>query len=205
VEPLLVLQGVAKRYGGVQALAGIDLEIRAGEVLGLVGENGAGKSTLLKILSGAVVPDAGSIRLNGAPLPTGSPRAAEACGVAALYQEFSLVPGLNAVQNIFLGHEASVPGRGAGRRVAMREKAAFLLAELLGGPGRSVVDPDRPVRDLSVPERQMVEIARALSRESRLILMDEPSATLTEQETARLHATVRGLSARGVSVLYITG
>jgi ABC-type sugar transport system ATPase subunit len=205
MEPLLVLRGVTKRYAGVQALAGVDLDVQAGEVHGLVGENGAGKSTLLKILSGAVVPDSGDVRLTEAALPTGSPRACEACGISTIYQEFSLVPGLTATQNIFLGHESSAPERGAARRAAMRERASSLLAELLGDTrGGSRVDPDRPVRELSVPERQMVEIARALSRESRLILMDEPSATLTEQETARLHATVRGLRARGVSVLYIS-
>lgn len=205
MEPLLALRGVSKRYGGVQALAAVDLDVRPGEVHALVGENGAGKSTLLKILSGAVVPDAGDIRFAGAPLPTGSPRASEACGIATIYQEFSLVPALTATQNIFLGHEASVPGRGAARRAAMRARAAALLTELLGGADTGgTIDPERPVRELSVPERQMVEIARALSRESRLILMDEPSATLTEQETARLHATIRGLKARGVSILYIS-
>ena len=152
-----------------------------------------------------MIPDAGDIRLAGAPLPTGSPRASEACGIATIYQEFSLVPALTATQNIFLGHEASVPGRGAARRAAMRARAAALLTELLGGAETGgTIDPERPVRELSVPERQMVEIARALSRESRLILMDEPSATLTERETARLHATVGGLKARGVSILYIS-
>ena len=205
MDPLLTLRGVTKRYGGVQALAGVDLDVAPGEVHALVGENGAGKSTLLKILSGAVAPDGGDIRLAGRPLPLGSPRASEACGIATIYQEFSLVPALSATQNIFLGHEASVPGRAAARRAAMRTRVARLLGELLGGAaGRAAVDPDRPVRELSVPERQMVEIARALTREARLILMDEPSATLTEQETARLHATVRGLRERGVSVLYIS-
>jgi ABC-type sugar transport system ATPase subunit len=145
----------------------------------------------------------GQIEFAGLPLPVGSPRACEACGIATIYQEFSLVPGLSAVQNVFLGHETSVPGRATARGAAMRARTAGLLAELLGREGTSL-DVDRPVRDLSVPERQMVEIARALTRDSRLILMDEPSATLTEQETARLHATVRGLRARGVSVLYIS-
>jgi ribose transport system ATP-binding protein len=205
VEPLLQVTDLRKRYGGVQALAGVDMEVRRGEVHGLVGENGAGKSTLLKILSGAVAPDGGDLRLAGRPLPVGSPRASEACGIATIYQEFNLVPGLTATQNIFLGHETSVPGRGVARRAAMRARAVALLADLLGKAGGGAkIDPERPVRDLSVPERQMVEIARALSRDSRLLLMDEPSATLTEQETARLHAAVRGLRARGVSVLYIS-
>jgi ribose transport system ATP-binding protein len=205
MDPLLTLRGVAKWYGGVQALAGADLDVRPGEVHALVGENGAGKSTLLKILSGAVIPDAGDIRFAAAPLPTGSPRASQACGILTIYQDFSLVPALTATQNIFLGHETAVPGRGGARRAAMRARASALLAELLGGGETGeTVDPERPVRELSVPERQMVEVARALSRESRLILMDEPSATLTEEETSRLHATVRGLRARGVSILYIS-
>jgi ABC-type sugar transport system ATPase subunit len=205
MESLLSVRGLVKRYGGVQALAGVDLEVRPGEVHAIVGENGAGKSTLLKILSGAVRPDSGELRLGGAPLPLGSPRASESCGIVAIYQEFTLIPALTATQNIFLGHETSIPGRGAARRTAMRTRAGALLADLLGGAAESGgVDPERPVRELSVPERQMVEIARALSRESRLILMDEPTATLTAQETARLHETVRRLRTRGVSVLYIS-
>jgi ribose transport system ATP-binding protein len=199
MDTLLNVRGLIKRYDGVQALAGVDLDVLPGEVHAVVGENGAGKSTLLKTLSGAVRPDAGDVRFGGAPLPVGSPRACEACGIVTIYQEFTLIPALTAAQNIFLGHEAAIPGRGAARRTAMRVRAAGLLADLLAG-----VDPDRPVRELSVPERQMVEIARALSRESRLILMDEPTATLTAQETARLHETVRRLRARGVSVLYIS-
>jgi ribose transport system ATP-binding protein len=199
MDALLNVRGLIKRYGGVQALAGVDLEVFPGEVHAVVGENGAGKSTLLKILSGAVRPDAGDVRIGGAPLPVGSPRACEAYGIVTIYQEFTLIPALSATQNIFLGHETAIPGRGGARRTAMRARAAGLLTDLLGG-----VDPDRPVRELSVPERQMVEIARALSRESRLILMDEPTATLTAQETARLHETVRRLRARGVSVLYIS-
>ena len=205
MDPLLSVRGLTKRYGGVQALAGVDLEVQPGEVHALVGENGAGKSTLLKILSGAVRPDAGDLRFAGAPLPVGSPRASEACGIVTIYQEFTLIPALTATQNIFLGHETSVPGGGAARRAAMRARTVSLVADLLGRTeGAGGLDPDRPVRELSVPERQMVEIARALSRESRLILMDEPTATLTTQETARLHETVRRLRARGVSVLYIS-
>ena len=187
MDSLLQVRGLVKRYGGVHALGGVDLDVRPGEVHAIVGENGAGKSTLLKILSGAVRPDAGELRFAGAPLPLGSPRASESCGIVAIYQEFTLIPALSAAQNIFLGHEVSIPGRGAARRAAMRTRAGLLLAELLGATADAGgVDPERPVRELSVPERQMVEIARALSRESRLILMDEPTATLTAQETARL-------------------
>jgi ABC-type sugar transport system ATPase subunit len=202
MEFLLAVRGLTKRFGGVQALTDVDLAVSAGEVHALVGENGAGKSTLLKILSGAVRPDAGELAFAGRRLPTGSPRASEACGIVTIYQEFTLIPALSAAQNIFLGHEAALPGRAGPRRAAMRERARALLADLVGAP--DLVDPDRPVRDLSVPERQIVEIARALSRDSTLISMDEPTATLTTQETARLHATVRRLKARGVSVLYIS-
>jgi ribose transport system ATP-binding protein len=205
MDPLLSVRGLFKRYGGVQALAGVDLEVLPGEVHAVVGENGAGKSTLLKLLSGAVRPDAGDLRFAGAPLPVGSPRASEACGIVAIYQEFTLIPALSATQNIFLGHESSIPGRGATKRRAMRARAEALLTDLLGGTDASGgVNAGRPVRELSVPERQMVEIARALSRESRLILMDEPTATLTAQETTRLHETVRHLRAGGVSILYIS-
>lgn len=200
-DPLLSIRGLRKRFGGVQALDGVDLDLAPGEVHGLVGENGAGKSTLLKILSGAVRPDSGDIRFAGAPLPLGSPRASEACGILAIYQELTLVPGLTCTQNIFLGHEATIPGRGAARRRAMRDRAASLLRELLG---REALDPERRVRELSVAERQMVEIARVLSRESRLILMDEPTGALTGEDTVRLHATVRRLRDRGVTILYVS-
>ncbi|RPJ72619.1 MAG: sugar ABC transporter ATP-binding protein, partial [Acidobacteria bacterium] len=200
-DPLLRIRGLRKRFGGVQALDGIDLDLTPGEVHGLVGENGAGKSTLLKILSGAVRPDSGEIRFASAPLPLGSPRASEACGILAIYQELTLVPGLTCTQNIFLGHEATIPGRGAARRRAMREHAAGLLRQLLG---REALDLDRRVGELSVAERQMVEIARVLSRESRLILMDEPTGSLTGEDTARLHATVRRLRDRGVTILYVS-
>src|SRR5512137_2337121 len=132
MDSLLQVRGLVKRYGGVHALAGVDLEIRSGEVHAIVGENGAGKSTLLKILSGAVRPDAGDVRLGGALLPVGSPRACESCGIVAIYQEFTLIPALTATQNIFLGHEISIPGRGATRRTAMRARAAAILADLLG-------------------------------------------------------------------------
>src|SRR3990172_2411621 len=149
MEPLLALRGVSKRYGGGQGRGGVDLDVRPGEVHALVGENGAGKSTLLKILSGAVIPDAGDIRFAGAPLPTGSPRASEACGIATIYQEFSLVPALTATQNIFLGHETSVPGRGAARWAAMRARARALLAELVGtAETGETIDPERPVREI---------------------------------------------------------
>ncbi len=205
MESLLSVRGLVKRYAGVHALAGVDLDVCPGEVHAIVGENGAGKTTFLKILSGALHPDAGELRFGGAPLPLGSPRASESCGIVAIYQEFTLIPALTATQNIFLGHETDVAGHGAARRSAMRTRSARLLGDLLGDTaGSGGVDPERPVRELSVPERQMVEIARALSRESRLILMDEPTATLTAQETARLHDAVRRLRTRGVSVLYIS-
>ncbi len=200
-DPLLTIRGLRKRFGGVQALDGVDLDISPGEVHGLIGENGAGKSTLLKILSGAVRPDSGEIRFAGRPLPLGSPRASEDCGIRTIYQDLTLVPSLTCTQNIFLGQETRVPGRGGARRRTMRSRARVLLRELLGSDR---LDPDRPIAELSLAERQMVEIARALSRDARLVLMDEPTGALTPDDAARLHAAVRELQKRGVSVVYVS-
>ena len=195
--PYLVLRGISKSYPGVRALDGIDFDVRAGEVHALVGENGAGKSTLVNVLSGAVRADAGSIEVAGRDVTITDPRQSEALGIAVIHQEFNLVPQLTAAQNIILGHE---PVRGIAIDVrAARALAAAALARL-----GVDVPLDAPIRTLSVAQQQMIEIAKALSVEARVIFMDEPSAALTGQEVDRLFAIIRTLTAHGVGIVYIS-
>jgi ABC-type sugar transport system ATPase subunit len=195
--PYLVLRGISKRYPGVHALDGIDFDVYPGEVHALVGENGAGKSTLVNILSGAVPADAGSIEVEGKPVTIASPRQSEALGIAVIHQEFNLVPQLSAAENIELGHE---PVRGIA--IDTRElhvRAAAALARL-----GVTVPLDAQIRTLSVAQQQMIEIAKALSVEARVIFMDEPSAALTGQEVDRLFGIIKTLTAHGVGVVYIS-
>ncbi|MFZ5854986.1 MAG: sugar ABC transporter ATP-binding protein [Chloroflexota bacterium] len=194
---LLHLTGVTKRYGGVAVLSDIDLSIEPGEVVGLIGENGAGKSTLIKVVAGAVAADAGEIRIDEEPVTFAGPADAIEAGIAVIYQELSLCPTLNATENILLG---SLPCRGpfVDWRAA-RAEAGRWLHDL--APGLSL---DVPANELSVGSRQLIEIARALARRSRLIFMDEPTASLSELETERLFGVVRDLRARGVSVVFVT-
>ena len=194
---LLQVRGVSKRFPGVQALSGIDLDLAPGEVLALLGENGAGKSTLLKILSGAQAADAGTILLDGAPYGATQPHEAQALGVVTIYQEFTLIPTLSVAENIMIGREA-------GRAGFVNWGASFRAArEALDRLGLTIT-PRRLVRDLSVADQQMVEIARALSMEARLIIMDEPTAALSAAEVDRLLALVRTLKARGIGIIYVT-
>ena len=164
----------------------------------LLGENGAGKSTLMRVLSGACTRDAGEILLDGQPVSLQSPRDAQALGISTIYQEFNLVPQLSAAENIFLGRE---PLRFAGivNRRRLRDEAARLL-ESLG----TTIDPSARVKDLSVAEQQMVEVAKALSLDARILIMDEPSSALTESEIDQLFAAIGRLTSRGVSVIYIS-
>jgi ribose transport system ATP-binding protein len=196
--PMLRMRGVTKRFAGVTALAGVDLDLRGGEVLALLGENGAGKSTLMKVLSGAYRPDAGSILLDGREASFAGPRDAQALGIEIIHQEFSLVPGLPAYENIFLGRERRTRLGTLDRRSMIADARALL--------GRLGVDVDvtRAAGRLSVAEQQFVEIAKALSRSARVLVLDEPTATLTPDEAERLFEVMRGLRRAGVGMIFIS-
>jgi len=194
----LTLDGVKKSFGATAALRGVSLGVGEGEVHALIGENGAGKSTLMKILSGAHEADAGRIALDGAPFAPRNPHEARRAGVAMIYQELNLAPDLSVAENIVLGAE---PSRlGWLRRGAMRDTARRALAEL----GHGDLPPDAPVRSLSIAEQQLVEIARALAGEPRVMIFDEPTSSLTQADAERLFAVIARLKARGVSVIYIS-
>jgi ribose transport system ATP-binding protein len=195
--PLLEMRGISKRFPGVVALSDVHFEVRRGEVHVLLGENGAGKSTLMKILSGAYDRDAGEIRIDGQPVALRTPRDAQAIGISTIYQEFNLVPQLSAAANIYLGRE---PARGG---VIDRRRLVADADRLLKSLGTSI-DPRAPVRTLGVAEQQMVEVAKALSLECRILIMDEPTSALTEAEIEQLFAAIRRLTAGGVSVVYIS-
>ena len=194
---MLQMRGVQKRYGGVHALRGVDFNLAAGEVHVLLGENGAGKSTLMGVLSGAVSPDAGELRLDGLPVRFGSPRDAHAAGIAMIPQELDLVPGLDIAANLFLGQEHSVAGVLSHRR--MRAQAQ----ELLRRAGVSL-DAGLPVASLRMGERQLVAIAKALAAQARILIMDEPTAALSAVEADHLFAVMRELRGRGVGIVYIS-
>ena len=195
-HPLLEMRGIEKSFPGVRALHGVDLTLRCGEVLALLGENGAGKSTLIKMLGGAHQPDGGWVRINGVEVHFANPAAANAAGIGIIYQEFNLVPGLAAWENIFLGRES---GFAFVRRSEERLKTKKLFDQM------GVAIPiDAPCGELSVAQQQIVEIAKALSQDARLIVMDEPSAAITPQEVARLFQTIRDLKRQGIGIIYIS-
>jgi len=193
---VLAARGVSRSFGGVRALDAVDFEVRLGEIHALVGENGAGKSTLIRILSGGLVPDAGEVSLNGQPLPCGNPPAVRRLGVSCVHQELALVPGLSIADNIFLGRERG--GLLLDRR-QMRETAERLLADL--GLHES---PDLPVDALSVAHQQLVEIARALADDARVLILDEPTASLAERDVERLLAILPRLCAQDIAIIYIS-
>ena len=195
--PLLEMRGMSKCFPGVVALRDVDLRLEAGECLALCGENGAGKSTLIKLLGGAHAADAGEILVDGRRVHITTPHEAQRLGIAVIYQEVNLVPGLSARENIFLGRERTRFGFPDHQREA---KDAAGLFERLGLD----IDPESPCRELSVAQQQGVEIARALAVDARVIVMDEPSATLTEPETRRLFEIIRELTASGIGVVYIS-
>ena len=176
---VLSLDKITKSFGPVEVLHGVELQLYAGEVHALIGENGAGKSTIMKILGGYLAPTTGQVLLDGAPVTYHSGPEGEAQGVVVIHQEFNLAPDLTVAANIFLGREIT---KGVGLdHAAMRAATAELLTRL-----DTTIRPDALIRDLSVPDRQMVEIAKALSRKARVLIMDEPSAALTHREVEAL-------------------
>jgi ABC-type sugar transport system ATPase subunit len=189
------MHAISKSFPGVQALADVDLTLHAGEVLALLGENGAGKSTLIKVLAGAYRPDSGTMAINGQPAHILTPLDARRAGVSVIYQELSLAPALDAVANLFLGQEASA----LLHKREERRRAHALFARL--GVG---VPLDAPCGRLTVAQQQIVEIARALARDSRILVLDEPSAALTPREVDRLFAVLGELKARGIGIIYIS-
>ncbi len=199
VEPLLQLSGVAKRFGGVVALNGVSFDLRPGEVHALVGENGAGKSTLIKILCGILQRDAGTIMLGGVPYDPHTPGDAKLAGIQVVHQEFNLLPYLSVAENICF---EDLPRNRFGivdRRI-LHERARKALDSI----GLADVDVRRPVASLGVAHRQLVEIARALMGESRILVLDEPTATLTARETKRLFAIIAALKAKGVAIAFVS-
>jgi ribose transport system ATP-binding protein len=197
--PLIALRNVSKRFPGVLALDNCQFELAAGEVHALMGENGAGKSTLMKILSGVYQRDSGDILLDGKPVEIGEPRQAQALGIGIIHQELNLMNHLSAAQNIFIGRE---PRKGFGLIIdedQLNRQAAAIFARM-----RLDMDPRTPVGELTVARQQMVEIAKALSFDSRVLIMDEPTAALNNAEIAELFRIIRDLQAQGVGIVYIS-
>jgi rhamnose transport system ATP-binding protein len=199
-EPVLALRGVSKSFPGVRALADVSFDVHAGEVHALLGENGAGKSTLIKIISGVYPPDTGEMSVAGKPVHFLSPREAQAQGIATIYQEFSLYPELTVAENIFTGH---MPRRFGGLTLDWR-RAAKEAAAVLESLDAGDLDVNARVGTLSVGNRQRVEIAKALSRRARILILDEPTAVLTQHDADRLFAIIRRLAAQKVAVIYIS-
>jgi ABC-type sugar transport system ATPase subunit len=194
---LLRMENISKSFPGVQALAGVSLDVRRGEVLGVIGENGAGKSTLMKILSGVYPADGGQIYMNGQPVQIQNPHHAQKLGLSIIYQEFNLMPNLTVMENIFIGREPSrlfFISRGQ-----LRVKAKALLDRL-----GVRLSPMAIVRDLAVAEQQMVEIAKSLSQEVKVLVMDEPTSALSDAEVSVLFGIVRELKRNGISVIFIS-
>src|SRR5689334_15296635 len=198
--PILRMEGVSKRFPGVIALDNVSLSVGAGEIVALIGENGAGKSTLMKILGGAIARDGGTIEINGKPVEIRSPREASALGIELIHQELSVLENLDVAANIFLYRE---PTKGGFLKLIDRKKIYGEADALLRKLGLDVSSRTL-LGQLSIAQQQLVEIARALGAGARLIIMDEPTSSLTLTETRRLLEIVKDLKADNVSVIYIS-
>ena len=196
--PILALRGASRSYGAVRALRGVSLSLRGGEVRGLVGENGAGKSTIVRLLAGVQRPDDGEVLIDGAPVQLHTPTDARDAGVAVIYQEPTLFPDLSVAENVMMGRQPLAAGRRIDRR-AVRSHVQELLDRL-----GVTLDPLQPVRGLSIADQQIVEIAKALSFDARVLIMDEPTAALSGAEVQRLFGVVETLRDRGAAVLFIS-
>lgn len=199
-ELLLSMKHTTKRFPGVLALDDVDFEVYAGEILGLVGENGAGKSTLIKILSGAISRDTGRMEMRGQVVDPRSPQESQGLGIATIHQELALVPGLTVAQNIFLHREPRRSRLLDWVDVKKMRGDASSILEALGLP----IQVDRRICDLTISSQQMVEIARAISRDAKLILMDEPTSSLSGSEVKTLFELIRRLRAKGVSIVFVS-
>ena len=198
MQTLLKLTDISKAFGGVQALRGVSFDLRAGEVHALVGENGAGKSTLIKVITGAHRPDAGALEVQGRPVSDNDPGRARALGIAAIYQQPALFPDLTVAENVALGREPPGPWRRV--RWGERRARAARLLERIGAR----ISPDAEVRRLTMPEQQLVDIARSLGADARVLIMDEPTASLSDTEVDNLFRVIRELKAHGVGIIYIS-
>src|SRR3984893_9098236 len=197
MEPLLRLTSIRKKFPGVLALDDAGLDLQPGEIHALLGENGAGKSTLIKILAGAQQPDSGTIEFGGEKVVMVSPHDAQRRGIATIYQEFTLAPNMTIAENVFIGRE---PGGGVFVDWGKMASETRSITKRLG----LELQPMAVVRHLSVAEQQMVEIARALSMKSRLIVMDEPTSALSSTEVAKVFRIIRDLKAQGLSIIFVT-
>ncbi|MEV1015954.1 sugar ABC transporter ATP-binding protein [Micromonospora sp. NPDC049801] len=196
--PLLALRGIGKSFLGVRVLEGVDLDVAPGEVHAVVGENGAGKSTLMKIVSGGYAPDEGTVEFAGQPRAFHGPRDAQRAGVGIIHQEFNLLPERTVAENVYLGHEPV--RRGLVDRRAMLDRTRELLTSI----GETALPADARVGRLGVAQQQVVEIAKALALDARLLIMDEPTAALADQEVELLYGLVRRLQERGIGLLYVS-
>jgi len=196
-EPILKITGLVKSFGAIRALRGVDFELRRGEIHALAGENGAGKSTLMNIIDGILAPDSGEIRLDGQVVTIKSPAMAQKLGIGLVQQEIALCPDISVAENIYMAATNS-SSRLLMDYPALERKAAEILRQL------GDVDPSAMVRTLSISQQQLVEIAKALTLDCRVLILDEPTAALTEREARILFGIMRRLAAQGISIIYIS-